>query len=107
MAYFPNGTAGECYLLSYCFNCKNWRKKKGENVAGCPVWDLHILYSYELCNSKSKAKEMLDFLIPEDKDDATINHFGRYMPTKCSMFLKKRLAGECDTNISGQRGEKA
>jgi len=79
MAYFPNGTAGEGYTCSYCFNCVNWRKKKGEPVEGCPIWDLHLLYSYELCNSKSKAKEMLDVLIPEDK----------HMPTKCSMFLKK------------------
>jgi len=67
MGYFSNGTEGECYMQSYCFKCKNWREKKGEGAPGCPIMDLHMFHGYDLCNSRSLAKKMLDFLIPIDK----------------------------------------
>lgn len=75
MAYFANGTEGSIYEENYCDKCKNWRK------GGCPIMDLHLIYSYELCNSKSVGKKMLDFLIPEDEKNCCAD--------KCSMFLKK------------------
>ncbi len=84
MGYFCNGSAGEGYMSCYCWNCKNWRQKKGELGIGCPVWDLHLLYSYELCNSKSKAKKMLDFLIPWKNSNNQ----------KCSMFSRRRKDGQ-------------
>jgi hypothetical protein len=77
MAYFSNGTEGFEYKKRFCFRCINWRED--ENGWGCPIWDVHILYSYELCNSKSKAKEMLDFLIPMDKE---------HNPKECRMFME-------------------
>ena len=85
-AYFPNGTSGECYLSAYCWNCKNWVDKKDGRGFGCPIWDLHLWHSYELCNSRSIAKKMLDFLIPIDKKTCSA--------TKCSMFLPKKVKRE-------------
>lgn len=80
MGYFSNGSEGESYQVSYCFNCKNRRVRKDGLGIGCPIWDLHITYSYDLCNSKSKGKKILDFLIP---NEACGNK-------ECSMFLPKR-----------------
>ena len=82
MGYFANGSEGEMYQVTYCFNCKNRRDKKDGCGFGCAVWDLHLFNSYDLCNSKSKAKEMLDYLIPNK--DANNG--------ECRMFLeiKKR-----------------
>lgn len=80
MGYFSNGTEGECYQRTYCFNCVN--RKKDDAGVGCPIWDLHMSYNYELCNSKSKAKKMLDFLIPPDKETCGNK--------QCSMFIDKR-----------------
>jgi hypothetical protein len=80
MAYFSNGAEGVGYMEAFCFKCKNWVDKKDGRGGGCPIWDLHLIYSYELCNSKSIGKKMLDVLIPADK-----NHCA----CKCSMFLKK------------------
>lgn len=81
-AYFPNGTCGEGYQDSYCFRCRNRIDKKDGRGYGCPIWDLHILYSYQLCNSRSLAKKMLDFLIPIDKKT--------HSPCQCSMFIPKK-----------------
>lgn len=82
MGYFPNGCAGSVYESKYCFHCVNRVDLKDGRGFGCPIWDLHIMYSYELCNSKSKAKKMLDFLIPIDKKaELPIN-------LQCSMFQK-------------------
>ena len=78
MAYFPNGTAGECYMSRFCFHCKNYRDKKDGRGFGCAVWGLHILYNRET----EKEKEMLDILIPMSKDGL--------WQEECSMFLKKK-----------------
>ena len=80
MGYFSNGTEVLIYQEKYCFNCKNYIDKKDGRGEGCPIWDLHFLYGYELCNSKSKGKVMLDYLIPEDEEG---------MNKECSMFLKR------------------
>ena len=82
MGYFPNGTSGDCFRDSYCWKCKNWVDKKDGRGFGCPIWDLHLDYSYELCNSKTIAKKMLDFLIPINKK--------RCYNEECAMFLKKK-----------------
>ena len=79
MGYFSNGIEGELYREEYCMKCRNWRKKKEELTDGCPIMDLHFSYSYELCNSKSIAKKMLDFLIPQEK----------IYNLRCRMFLRK------------------
>jgi len=86
MGYFSNGTEGMSYQEEFCANCKNWIDKKDGRGFGCPIWDLHFLYSYKLCNSKSNAKKMLDFLIPMNKKDCCA--------LKCSMFLRKRKLKE-------------
>ena len=84
MTYFSNNTEGELFKEENCYKCLNWVYDKDSQEEGCPIMDLHLLHSYELYNSRSLAKEMLDFLIPawEIKDGAAI------VP-KCSMFLAK------------------
>jgi hypothetical protein len=81
MGYFSNATEGDCYMEEFCSNCKNWVDKKDGRGHGCAIWDLHLNYNYELCNSKSKAKEILDWLIPRDKEKGG--------NSECIMFLKK------------------
>jgi hypothetical protein len=82
MGYFSNGTEGLDYQENYCFKCVNFIQRKGEDVPGCRVWDLHLRYNYELCNSKSLAREILDSLIPMSED-------GCYN-WECSMFLEEK-----------------
>lgn len=86
MAYFPNGTAGEGYRNVFCYRCMNNIDKKDGRGFGCAIWDLHLFYSYKLCNSKSIAKKMLDFLIPERKDKCGAD--------VCSMFIPKFPKGQ-------------
>ena len=81
MAYFSNGTECDMYEDKYCEKCITWRKRQGDFGAGCPVWDIHFADSYEECNSKSKAKVILDRLIPMSKD-------GLYAE-ECAMFMEK------------------
>ena len=59
MGYFSNGTEGLNYQEHFCFRCKNRRDRKDGLGVGCPIWDLHIQYSYDLCNSKSKGKKII------------------------------------------------
>ena len=80
MAHFSNGTDGVSYLENVCFKCKNWKDEKDGRGYGCPIMDLHVLYGYELFNSKSLAKWMLDYLIPDD--------IGVGQKT-CTMFLER------------------
>ena len=79
MGYFANGTEGDMYQFAYCFKCKNRVDKKDGCGFGCAVWDLHITHSYKLANSKSEAKKMLDFLIPNKNCNNE----------ECRMFLPK------------------
>lgn len=57
MGYFSNGTEGMIYEDHYCAKCIHGQ----DHDDPCAVWDAHLLYSYELCNSKSNP---LDILIP-------------------------------------------
>jgi hypothetical protein len=82
MGYFSNSTEGGLFIERNCCRCANWMVNKENDTEGCPIMDLHLLYGYELANSKSKAKEMLDFLI-----DTQGNDIDKW---KCSMFLKSK-----------------
>ena len=75
MAYFSNGTEGMLYTEKYCNRCVHGTGKYGN--LDCAVWDVHLLFSYEECNSGSNAKTILDTLIPMDIKNR---------PSKCSMF---------------------
>jgi hypothetical protein len=91
MAYFANGTEGLDYQERYCMRCRNWGiDKLSENSGeeGCPIWDLHLLYSYEECNSTSNAKMMLDTLIPMI-DYTAKDGVNYHMPGECSMFVAR------------------
>jgi hypothetical protein len=78
MGYFSNGSEGEMYMHNYCFKCINW--KEDNYGIGCPVWDLHINWSYELCNKKeNEGKQMLDILIP----------IKGCQNQQCQMFIEK------------------
>ena len=81
MGYFANGTEALMYQEKYCFNCINYRDKNDGRGPGCPIWDLHFLYDYELCNDKENiGKIMLDVLIPMTEEGYN---------EKCAMFLRK------------------
>lgn len=80
MGYFSNGCEGDCYRAEYCFKCQNWICRPGEPEEGCKIMDLHFLYGYKLCNSRSLAKSILDTLIP--CESKPFPHNG-----KCRMFL--------------------
>ena len=59
MGYFSNGTEGLCYQEDYCFRCVH------DINEDCPVWLLHLIYSYKMCNEPDS---FLDVLIPRSKD---------------------------------------
>ena len=87
MAYFSNGTEAESFKENNCYQCKNWKHDKKTDTWGCPIMDLHLLHSYDLCNSKSLAKEFLDFLIPKRKLDKKTNAL---IVPPCLMLLKRK-----------------
>ncbi len=73
MAYFYCGTEAADYEEHYCFKCIHGQDPE----KGCPVFQAHWLYSYELCNKKEDpGKIILDMLIPD----------GKHGPAKCLMF---------------------
>jgi len=76
MGYFPNMTAWEFWAADNCFKCAHW--PKDDDAPGCPVEMAHTLYCYELCNSDSPGKVILDLLIPNTKDGLGCE--------KCAMF---------------------
>lgn len=64
MGYFPNGTSGEMFVERHCVECVHWKDDGDGRGHGCPVYDLHLLYSYELADKKDDpGKDMLDALI--------------------------------------------
>jgi hypothetical protein len=84
MAYFYCGTEGADYEAHYCDNCVH-----GNAEHGCPVFNAHWLYSYELCNKKEDpGKVILDMLIPE----------GEHGPAQCSLFIRKPTPGRIGRN---------
>lgn len=91
MAYFSNGTEGLMYNERYCERCQNWGRdaiSEKTEVPGCPIWDAHMVYAYEECNSDSNAKHILDALIPmvdfRAKDGVSYHIAG-----ECSMFFPR------------------
>ena len=86
MAYFANGLEGDCYTEKYCEHCLNWRD------GDCPVWCAHLQFSYEECNSKSNAKQILDMLIPMNPE----THFAE----QCAMY--KPALDEAKKAIDGK-----
>jgi len=84
MGYFSNGTEGMMYEEDYCSRCVH----QDPDGAGCPVWQAHLLYSYELCNQKEHpGKVILDILIPKDKVHPEFNG-------QCTMFHAKAAVGD-------------
>lgn len=87
MGYFSNGTEGMAFQERYCFHCRNWRDLEDGRGEGCPIWDAHLLYSYELCNSETPGKVILDMLIPRTLIKASD---GLPVPdNECAMFLPR------------------
>jgi hypothetical protein len=73
MGYFSNGTEGMLYQEEYCDRCEH------DVNEDCAVWLLHLMHSYELCNTPNN---FLDALIPRNKE-------GCYNE-KCKMFTPRR-----------------
>jgi len=57
MAYFPNGTSGECFD-NQCAKCRFGEK-------ACPVWLVQHEFNYDACNNKV-ATAILDRLVKAD-----------------------------------------
>lgn len=88
MGYFSNGTEGDLYQEQWCMRCRNWGVddlSKSSGQPGCPVWDVHLFHSYELCNSKEAGKQILDFLIPRI-DHTFSDGITHKINGKCVMF---------------------
>ena len=87
MGYFSNGTEGEMFEERWCVNCRHSDISGGRELGvdpPCPVWMAHTLFAYELCNSKSPGKTILDMLIPTKMVTASD---GFDLPTnECAMF---------------------
>jgi hypothetical protein len=88
MGYFSNGSEGMNYEEKYCEHCQNWRLRKGEMIAGCPVWDLHYRFNTEQLEEKN-VKEILETLIPKA---------GVWNDT-CAMYLPNKSEKEAIDNI--------
>lgn len=83
MAYFSNGTEGECYREQFCNCCVHDDAEKG-----CPIWNAHFLYAYT--EHGKPAGEVLDMLIPMEphtfKDGLSYKVAG-----KCRFFERASL----------------
>ena len=85
MGYFPNGTSGDNFEADYCSHCVHEDFERG-----CPVFNAHVLFSYELCNEKEHpGKVILDMLIPIDESKCG--------NAQCAMFVSR------DGALPGQR----
>lgn len=86
MGYFSNGTEGGMFIESWCSRCVNWRDLDDGRGEGCPVYDAHLIFAYEECDSNSNAKAILDMLIvrkvvtASDGFDLPVN--------ECAMFVE-------------------
>jgi hypothetical protein len=81
MGYFSNGTEGMDYHERYCSRCVH------DANDDCPVWNAHLLFSYQLCNAKDDpGKAILDMLIPDATD-----HLGN---AQCTMFVERAASGD-------------
>lgn len=75
MAYFSNGSDGECYEAQYCSKCIH-----SKNNGGCAVFLAHMLHNYDECNNENS---ILHLLIPRSKDQIGNE--------KCKMFLPEQI----------------
>lgn len=57
MAYFPNGSAGECFDAQ-CLRCRYWERE-------CPIYLVQHDYNSRACNNKV-ARAILDALVADD-----------------------------------------
>jgi hypothetical protein len=78
MAYFPNGTAGLGFVETTCVDCVHWKDDGDGRGHGCPVYDVHLLFSTDLCNKKDDpGKVILDTLIEPDFTCTMFHGHGR------------------------------
>ena len=77
MAYFSNGTEGDIFQENNCEMCSHWNEE-----TGCPVWDAHLIFAYDECDSGSNAEKILNMLIPMKQPEDIF-------PDKCAMFNAK------------------
>jgi len=96
MGYFSNGTEGNCFEERWCSRCHHdaaYRAyvadgEKGPRPEPCPVWNAHLLFSYDLCNKKDDpGKVVLDMLI--ERTDL-VNRCVMFVPADA--ISKPRLA---------------
>lgn len=57
MAYFPNGSAGDCFR-DQCAHCRY-------GGGPCPIWIVQERYNYDACNVEV-ARKILDDLVNND-----------------------------------------
>ena len=85
MGYFSNGTEGMIFTEMFCERCVNWRDLDDNRGPGCPIWDAHLMFAYEECNSESNAATILGMLIRRvdtlASDGLPVND------NECAMFL--------------------
>lgn len=96
MAYFSNGTEGDCYESKWCSRCVH----SGKDGVQCEVMLVHHLYAYQLGGADKETdpgKLILDQLIPMDAK-------GLYA-VQCKMFItreqvtRKRAAHETQLKL--------
>ena len=74
MGYFSNGTEAMDYEAHFCAQCIHGQNEE----QACPIFQMHFLYAYELCNKKGDpGKVILDALIPRT---------GRGGNAQCALF---------------------
>ncbi len=69
MGYFSNGTEGMDYQAKYCDRCIHDVKKD------CRIWLAHLTYNYD-----EKARGILDYLIPREKDGLSNGQCKLFVP---------------------------
>lgn len=84
MGYFSNGSEGAIYEETFCARCVHYDAEPGMDQP-CPIWMMHLLWAYELCNEDPEehpGKMMLDSFIPR-REEGGLNGNGR-----CTMFVQ-------------------
>lgn len=82
MGYFSNGAEGDFYEAEFCSRCAH-----RDDVRGCPVWNAHLLFAYQECDSGSNAETILNMLIPIAANAAKNERCAMFVPAK---GLRKR-----------------
>ncbi len=104
MGYFSNGTEGEMFEDAWCSRCvhsdidRPGKEYGDKDNPPCPVWMAHLLWSYELCNSKDAGKEILDMLIRPVTKKASDGY--DYMANECQMFQARDAGCEIEGQTS-------